>query len=102
MKMYDKKSTNVVEAVDFYSDGTVLVYNPYLNGGNWITIQRKRLIPADYAKELIEAKEKAKALYYKNRLTLVYAEWKTTDGHIYDNLETAIQHEKEIMENESK
>ena len=30
MKMYDKKSTNIVEAVDFYSNGTVLVYNPYI------------------------------------------------------------------------
>ena len=100
MKMYDKKSTNIVEAVDFYSNGTVLVYNPSIEGDRWVTIQRKRLIPADYAVEFIKAKEKAKTNYYKNRLELIYAEWQTTDGKVFNNLDEAIEYEKKLMESE--
>ena len=100
MKMYDKRSANIVEAVDFYSNGTVLVYNPYIEGDRWVTIQRKRLIPADYATEFIKAKEKAKTNYYKNRLELIYAEWQTTDGKVFNNLDEAIEYEKKLIESE--
>ena len=100
MKMYDKKSANIVEAVDFYSNGTVLIYNPNIGGDGWVTIQRKRLIPVDYAEELIKAKEKSKINFYRNRLKLIYAEWETSDGKIFSNLDEAIEYEKELMEKE--
>lgn len=104
MKMYDKKSTNVVEAVDFYSDGTVLVYDPNLgarqNGNGWITINRKRLIPADYAEMFISGMSKTEKNKIKDRLTLYYAEWMTSDGEVYKDIDLALNHEKQLMESE--
>ena len=104
MKMYDKKSTNVVEAVDFYSDGTVLVYDPNLgarqNGNGWITIKRNRLIPVDYAEMFISGMSKTEKNKIKERLILTNAWWKTTDGKVFDNLDNAIEHEKNLMESE--
>ena len=104
MKMYDKKSTNVVEAVDFYSDGTVLVYDPNLsarqNGNGWITIKRNRLIPADYAEMFISGMSKTEKNKIKDRLKLYYAEWMTSDGEVYKDIDLALNHEKQLMESE--
>ena len=105
MKMYDKKSTNVVEAVDFYSDGTVLIYDPYLgakqNGNGWYTVKRNRLIPADYAEMFITGMSKTEKNKIKQRLTLVSASWETTDGKVFDHLDNAIEHEKKLIESEN-
>ncbi len=105
MKMYDKKSTNVVEAVDFYSDGTVLVYDPNLgakqNGNGWVTVKRNRLIPADYAEMFISGMSKTEKNKIKQRLTLVSASWETTDGKVFDHLDNAVEHEKELIESEN-
>ncbi len=101
MKMYDKKSTNVVEAVDFYSDGTVLVYDPNLgarqNGNGWVTIKRNRLIPFDYAEKFISGMTKTEKNKIKDRIKLYYAEWQTTDGEVFKNIDDAISHESCIM-----
>lgn len=101
MKMYDKKSTNIVEAVDFYSDGTVLIYDPNLgarqNGNGWITVKRNRLIPADYAEMFVSGMSKTEKNKIKERLTLVEATWATSDGNLYNNIDIAIEHEKELM-----
>ena len=104
MKMYDKKSTNVVEAVDFYSDGTVLVYDPNLgarqNGNGWITIKRNRLIPVDYAEMFINGISKTEKNKIKERLTLTNAWWIATDGRAFDNIDDAIKYEKKLMDDE--
>lgn len=104
MKMYDKKSTNVVEAVDFYSDGTVLIYDPNLgsrqNGNGWITVKRNRLIPADYAEMFISGMSKTEKNKIKDRLKLYYAEWMTSDGEVYKDIDLALNHEKQLMESE--
>ena len=104
MKMYDKKSTNVVEAVDFYSDGTVLVYDPNLgarqNGNGWITVKRNRLIPADYAEMFISGMSKTEKNKIKDRLRLYYTEWMTSDGEVYKDIDLALNHEKQLMESE--
>lgn len=106
MKMYDKKSTNVVEAVDFYSDGSVLVFDPNLadrqNGNGWITIARKRLIPIDYAEKYITGMSKTEKNKIKERLALVEATWATSDGNLYHNIDTAIEHEKNLMKESDK
>lgn len=102
MKMYDKKSTNVVEAVDFYSDGTVLIYDPNLgarqNGNGWITVKRNRLIPADYAEMFISGMSKTEKNKIKERLKLIEAKWETSDGLVFYNIDEAIEHEKLVVE----
>lgn len=98
MKMYDKKTASTVEAIEFYADGKVLVYHPLMGGNGWTTIPLKRLIPIDYAQELINATEKAKIANIKNRIKMCYAEWETTDGKIFDELNDAIEHEKYLMD----
>ena len=101
MKMYDKKSTNVVEAVDFYSDGSVLVFDPNLadrqNGNGWITIKRNRLIPIEYAEKYITGMSKTEKNKIKERLTLVEAGWETSDGLVFYNVDEAIEHEKLVV-----
>ena len=100
MKMYDKKSTNIVEAVDFYSDGTVLIYDPNLgakqNGNGWITVKRNRLIPADYAEMFISGMSKTEKNKIKERIKLYYAEWQTTDGEIFHDIDKAIEYESNL------
>lgn len=102
VKMYDKRTTNLVDAYAFYNDKTVLIFNPYSarkNQGNngWEVVARKNLIPAEYVDLAGNFLSKTERNKIKERLSLTRAVWECTDGESYTDIEEAIAHEKKLM-----
>lgn len=105
VEMFDKRTTNFVDAYAFYNDKTVLIFNPQLaktNTGHngWEVIARKHLIPAEYVDILGNFVSKTERNKIKKRLSLTKAVWECTDGESYDDIEEAITHEKGLMDSE--
>lgn len=102
------KKNGVVVRVYEIQDGRAYIFNPEafqkVNNG-WESVKLSQLVPMDFpinSKEYISKTTKNKA---KNRMKLMDAIWKTSDGieWKHENIQEAIQHEIELMaiENET-
>lgn len=111
IEMTERNTGNIVRVYQFLVDNgnpKALVFDPAFagkqNGNGWRFLTMKTLIPKDYAGEDGKFQSKTIKNKAKDRMTLVDAIWRCTDGTEFKHadLEQAITHELELMEKERK
>ena len=110
MKMFYKKDNALVEVYKIFIENgkpSALIFSPSAQGGNnngWIKVNKiSQLIPEEYynpaaTKGFMSKTQRNKI---KKRLSLTSAIWTCSDGIKFSDIEDAIAHEKEIMEEEN-
>ena len=104
-KMWYVTNKSFVTLYGFTSDGNAVIYDPQtagrMNGRGLMVVKLSKLIPPEYVSEEVGGfVSKTKRNEIKSKLKIVTAEWKCTDGTVYDHehLEDAIAHQSEIEE----
>ena len=98
---------NVVRVYGVSPDGVAYTFDPVqfqkTNNG-WSKTKLSKLVPLDYPLNSAEVCSKTKRNKAKQRLHLEEATWKSTDGQLWSHsdLEAAIAHELELMEDEKE
>ena len=106
--MFYKKDNCLVEVYGIIAEEkTALIFSPSLagrqNGNGWEKVKLNTLIPEEYYNpEVHQFMSKNERNKIKERLTLIGAKWETSDNIIYNDIEKAILHEKEIIEKGDK
>jgi hypothetical protein len=108
--MYEEmrlKKNGVAVRVYDITDGMATIFDPALyqrQNNGWTKVNTSKLVPMDFPINCDEYISKTKKNKAKSRMTLVNTSWQTTDGIIWghDDIEGAIAHELELMEEESK
>lgn len=108
--MRNKKTGSQVRVYEFFSlegNPQALVFDESLyktSGYGWTRIKLSNLLPLDMPLDNNSLVSKTEKNKIKKRLKLIYAEWETTDGKVFDHehLEDAIKYEKELMEKEGE
>lgn len=111
IEMKERSTGNIVRVYQFLVDNgnpKALVFDPAFagkqNGNGWRFLAMKTLVPKDYAGEDGKFQSKTKRNKAKDRITLVDAIWRCTDGVEFkrENISLAILHELELMGKERK
>lgn len=108
MSLYEemriKKPGNVVRVYDI-TDGMATIFNPemyYKVNNGWMKVKASNLVPIDFPINSADSVSKTKKNKAKERMTLVDAVWRTSDGIDWQHceIEEAILHEISLMEAE--
>ena len=110
MIMYEEmrlKKNGVVVRVYDITDGMATIFDPALyqqQNNGWVKLNASKLVPMGFPINCDEYISKTKKNKAKSRMKLVNATWQTTDGIFWEHkeIESAISHEIELMEKESK
>ncbi len=104
-EMRFKKTGEIVRVYDV-TDGIATIFDPSLyqrQNNGWAKVKTSQVVPLDFplnSKDYVSKTKKNKA---KDRMQLVDATWRTTDGMLWNhsNIDAAIEHELELMDSES-
>ena len=105
-KMWDKKRQQVVDVATMFRENHLqaVVFRPTLaggrNGNGWEIVRARNLIPMEYFDGSDGYQSKSYRNKMKGRLEIVSIQLRTTDGEVFDNYRSAIEHESEIYEKE--
>ena len=104
-EMWHRKRSIPVRVYCVKSDGTAMIWSDGVarkqNGSGWETVLLKHLVPLD-KKDLLGVPSKSLRNRAKERLKIVSATWRGSDGTLYDHseLNEAIEHEIILLEAE--
>lgn len=102
MKMFYTTRSEFVEVCAIYQDRTAMIFDPYIASktgpsGAWVIVKLSKLIPEDYVNREGKFESKTEKNKLKARLALHNAEWETTDGNFFTNVEDAIEYERHLV-----
>lgn len=107
-KMFFKRQNCIVDVYHYYENGTVLIYSSVSAGSTqgqngWEKVKIGQLVPLEYYEQYLKNgfMSKTEKNKIKSKLKLHSAEWETEDGLLYNDIDEAIQHQKELMEKEN-
>lgn len=102
MKMFYTTRSEFVEVCAIYQDRTAMIFDPYIasktgSSNAWVIVKLSKPIPEDYVNREGKFESKTEKNKLKARLTLHNAEWETTDGNVFTDVDDAIEYERHLV-----